>query len=82
MGMVECDGCGAEVVLQWISPDQSLQSFERIMRFVPGEGWTAVEHLCRDYLAWHRPADQRDVNTLDVPDGWKPRRELAPAVAA
>lgn len=33
-----------------------------------------AEHLCRDYVAWHLPADRRHPSDLDVPDGWAPRR--------
>jgi len=30
-------------------------------------------HLCRDYVSWHGPADQRDPFVVDVPAGWVPR---------
>lgn len=67
--------CGAEVV-----PVDG-QLCERMMRQVDGGagalGMAVVEHLCRDYVAWYQPADQRDPLAVDVPDGWVPRRELA-----
>jgi len=33
------------------------------------------QHLCRDYLAWHQPADPRHPSDLDVPRGWRPRSQ-------
>jgi hypothetical protein len=30
-------------------------------------------HLCRDYVAWHRPPDRRHPSDLDVAGGWRPR---------
>lgn len=67
-----CEGCGAEVVLGLEVDEGWPAVFERLMVRVAGE-LLLREHLCRDYLAWHRPADRRDVNTLDVPHGWRPR---------
>ncbi len=74
-GLVGHPDCGAEVVLVdgWL--------FERVMRR-EGPGWAAVEHVCRDYVAWHRSADGRDPWTVDVGAGWVPRpraQEYAPA---
>ena len=37
------------------------------------EPWGA-DHLCRDYVAWHRPPDRRDPADLDVPGGWRTGR--------
>lgn len=34
------------------------------------------QHLCRDYLAWHLPADRRDPAVLDVPDTEGPQLHL------
>jgi hypothetical protein len=83
-----CDGCGAEVVRMPVRlgdvPAMSVTfwsiptAFERLMVLVDGS-YGIREHRCRDYRAWHRPADQRDVNTLDVADGWRPEREAVPA---
>lgn len=38
-------------------------------RVVEADG---AAHLCRDYVAWHGPADRRDPWTVDVADGWRP----------
>lgn len=72
-GMIVHEDCGAEVVLV----DGKL--CERVMRRAGAGalGMVVVEHVCRDYVAWHRPADRRDPLTVDVRDGWVPRRELA-----
>jgi hypothetical protein len=69
-GLVVHADCGAEVVLV----DGKL--FERVMRRsgLGADGMVAIEHLCRDYVAWHRPADERDPWSVDVPDGWVPRQ--------
>jgi hypothetical protein len=42
-------------------------------------GYAMVPHQCRDYRAWHQPADPRDVHALDVEHGWQSHRS---AVAA
>ena len=39
------------------------------------------EHLCADYVAWHRPVDGRHPSDLDVVGGWRPR-PAAPVRAA
>jgi hypothetical protein len=75
-----CDGCGAEVVPLAVSPLGLVQPFERLMRRLPTGGLLPVPHHCRDYLAWHRPADGRDPFTVDVPSGWKPRYRGAVSV--
>ena len=31
-----------------------------------------TEHLCVDYVVWHRPPDRRDPSTLDTTPGWRP----------
>jgi len=33
-------------------------------------------HLCRDYVSWYGPADQRDPFVVDVAVGWAPRVRL------
>lgn len=42
-----------------------------------------AEHLCRDYLAWHLPADRRHPDDIPSPYDAVPRRpvpvELTPA---
>lgn len=73
MAVDVCDGCGAEVVPMTIPFAELAQPFERLMRKLPTGEWLPVPHYCRDYLAWHRPADRRDPFTVDVPSGWKPR---------
>jgi hypothetical protein len=74
-GMLMHADCGAEVV----SVDGQL--CERLMRqSAPGAGalgMSVVRHVCRDYVAWHQPADQRDHSLVDVADGWVPRSQLA-----
>lgn len=74
-GMIVHDDCGAEVV------QVDGQLCERKMRQVDPDagalGFRVVRHVCRDYVAWHRPADQRDPWSVDVPDGWVPRQQLA-----
>ena len=72
-----CSGCGAEVVVVPVQvgaePTRSTATwgvpalFERLMSRAGGR-LCLVQHLCRDYVAWHRPVpDGRDVDTLDVP---------------
>lgn len=82
--MIEvCEGCGAEVVPLAIFGDGRVQPYERLMRMGRPDGvlWP-VPHLCRDYIAWHRPADRRDPFTVDVEDGWRPRERVTlPLVA-
>lgn len=79
-----CRDCGAEVVLVPVQagdpPTASVSiwgvpvAFERLMVALGGGGYGLTRHYCRDFRAWHQPADQRDVNTLDVTDGWRPRQ--------
>lgn len=72
-GMVVHADCGAEVV------PVGGKLCERVMRRagVGALGMVVVEHVCRDYVAWHGPADQRDPWSVDVADGWVPRRRRA-----
>lgn len=79
-----CGGCGAEVVLLSIfNPDQE-QAYERVLRRQPTGTLLLMPHRCRDYLAWHGPADRRDHGAIDVPNGWTPapRQRQPLAVAA
>lgn len=82
--MTLCRGCGAEVVPGSISDAEGLQPFDRLMRLAAGaprppaaKDFTPVPHRCRDYLAWHAPADRRDPAILDVAHGWRPARRRA-----
>lgn len=74
-GMIVHADCGAEVV----AVDGKL--CDRLMRQVDAGagalGMAVVRHVCRDYVAWHSPADQRDHWSVDVPDGWVPRSQRA-----
>lgn len=82
MGVRECAGCGAEVAVLAIFGDGREQQYERLMRMgAHGVLWP-VPHLCRDYLAWHGPADRRDPFTVDVEDGWRPRDRVTVQLAA
>jgi hypothetical protein len=65
--------CGAEVV----AVDGRL--CERVMRRagLGVDGMMPIEHVCRDYVAWHQPSDQRDPWSVDVVDGWVSRRQRA-----
>lgn len=73
--MVVHEDCGAEVVAVggvWC---------ERLMHWDGSGvfGVVPVVHVCRDFVAWHRPADRRDLDVLVWPGGeWRPR--LRPAV--
>ncbi len=74
-GMIVHPDCGAEVV------DVGGQLCDRVMRQVDqgagALGMIVVRHACRDYVAWHRPADQRDPWSVDMPGGWVPRQQMA-----
>ncbi len=70
-----CEGCGVPVAPVVVSGPGCEQSFEL-------DTGAAVPHYCRDYLAWHQPADRRDPHTVDVPHGWRPSRPAEQVRAA
>jgi hypothetical protein len=82
MAVEECEGCGAEVVPLAIFGDGRVQPYERLMQMGDHGVLWPVRHLCRDYLAWHRPADRRDPFTVDVADGWQPHVQVRARMAA
>ena len=68
-----CEGCGAEVVPGREQDTGEPAVFERLMVRVGGE-LLLKEHLCRDYIAWHQPADPRDPWDLELPPlDWRMR---------
>lgn len=82
MGESVCPDCGAEVVQLSIFGDGRVQPYERLMQMSRHGMLWPVPHLCRDYIAWHRPADRRDPFTVDVAGGWRPRDRVTSRAAA
>lgn len=91
-GMSLCSGCGSEVVLVAVQAGAGTTAstsvwgvpvpFERLMSRAGG-ALALVQHLCRDYIAWHRPVpDRRDVDTLELTPVARPvgSRVEAPAL--
>jgi hypothetical protein len=77
-----CSGCGSEVVMVAVQAGaqptvaSSLWGvpvpFERLMSRAGG-ALRRVQHLCRDYVDWHRTVpDRRAVDTLELPPVARP----------